>query len=95
MADVTDFVISGIIVHVYGAKALAESKLRTTDVLFFLHGRHGQASDCTRLVTTVLASAAAAHHGLIAITIDHRNHGHRFTSDKENLTYAEGNSTHA
>ena len=85
MADVKDIVISGIIVHVYGAQALAESKLRTTDVLFFLHGRKGQASDCTRLVTAVLASAITTHRGLIAITLDHRNHGHRFTSDKENL----------
>lgn len=95
------FYISGLEVHVYGLSKVLETKPPVTDLVFLLHGRLSFHESMASYAHAILeqhadsASPAVKSRGLLVVTFDQRNHGHRKVSDKANLSWMDGNPLHA
>lgn len=88
--EITAFV-AGLQVHIRGLSALQSSAIKRPDVVFLLHGRLGNAASVFELGTAILS----ANRGILIVTFDQRNHGHRIVSAKANLAWDDGNDMHA
>jgi alpha-beta hydrolase superfamily lysophospholipase len=92
--------VSGLEIHVYGLDDVRKSKAHFVDVVFLLHGRMGKYQDVEPFALAILAKDKAVatpdlQRGLIVVSFDQRNHGHRQISELENFAWAEGNQFHA
>jgi len=92
--------VSGLETHVYGLDDVRKSNAHFVDVVFLLHGRAGKYQDVESFALAILAKAKATatpdlQRGLIVVSFDQRNHGHRQISELGNFTWTEGNPLHA
>ncbi|RFU28501.1 hypothetical protein B7463_g7842, partial [Scytalidium lignicola] len=94
-----ELVIGGIKVYIYGLDELKQTSDVEVAVLYLAHMRTR-----TYLVTEAIAHEVLHRYrtdgrkkrvGLIAITMDMRNHGDRIVSPQANLTWKDGNEDHA
>ena len=88
--------VSGLETHVYGLDDVRKSNTHFVDVVFLLHGRTGKYQDLEPFALAILAKDKAAatpdlQRGLIVVSFDQRNHGHRQISELGNFAWAEGN----
>ena len=96
--DKTTLCVSGLDVHAYGLKDVRDSQPTSVDVVFLLHGRTSKYQDLKQWVWAILSTDKAARamdRGLIVVSFDQRNHGHRQVSALSNLSWADGNEVHA
>ena len=96
----TKVYVSGLETHVYGLDEVRKSRAHFVDVVFLLHGRTGKYQDVEPFALSILAKDKAtttsyAQRGLIVVSFDQRNHGHRHVSELGNLTWTDGNQLHA
>ncbi|KAH7336488.1 Alpha/Beta hydrolase protein [Rhexocercosporidium sp. MPI-PUGE-AT-0058] len=93
--------IAGIEVHVYGLDELRLDQAGcSVDIIFLLHGRKGnyEAMEPTAhaiLKETWQLKRNCSEGGLLIVSFDQRNHGHRVVSAHANLSWLEGNQKHA
>ena len=92
--------VSGLETHVYGLDDVRKSNAHFVDVVFLLHGRTGKYQDVEPFALAILAEDKATatpdlQRGLIVVSFDQRNHGHRQISELGNFTWAEGNRLRA
>ena len=92
--------VSGLETHVYGLDGVRKSKAHFVDVVFLLHGRMGKYQDVELFALAILAKGKATatpdqQRGLIVVSFDQRNHGHRQISELGNFVWTEGNQFHA
>ena len=88
--------ISGLEVHVYGLQELPSTT--PVDIVFLLHGRTGEYLHMEPMAHAILAKADNGpkdRRGLIVVSFDQRNHGHRTVAAKGNQGWKEGNEMHA
>ncbi|KAF9452323.1 alpha/beta-hydrolase [Macrolepiota fuliginosa MF-IS2] len=85
MAQLEQFSIAGLNVNVFTLNPLSTSD-RPVIALFFLHGRHGSASQVQQYAEVILEHSRNSDnvHELMIITLDHRNHGSRLRNPKSN-----------
>jgi alpha-beta hydrolase superfamily lysophospholipase len=96
----TKVYVSGLETHVYGLDEVRKSNAHFVDVVFILHGRTGKAQDVEPFALAILdkekaARASDVQRGLIVVSFDQRNHGHRQVSELANLVWDQGNQLHA
>lgn len=100
----TKVYVSGLETHVYGLEDVRKSNAHFVDVVFLLHGRTGKYRDLEPFALAILAKdqdqdqavrANDLQRGLIVVSFDHRNHGHRQVSELGNLSWDDGNQLHA
>jgi alpha-beta hydrolase superfamily lysophospholipase len=96
----TKVYVSGLEIHVYGLDDVRRSNIHFVDVVFLLHGRTGKYQDLEPFALAILAKDKVARandvqRGLLVVSFDHRNHGHRQVSKLGNLGWDQGNQTHA
>ena len=98
----TTVYVSGLETRVYGLEDVRKSNPHFVDVVFLLHWRMGKYQDLESFALTILArdKAAAAGQGdtgrgLLVVSFDQRNHGHRQVSELANLSWEQGNQSHA
>ncbi|KAF5392327.1 hypothetical protein D9757_001367 [Collybiopsis confluens] len=86
--------VGGLPVNVYSSPK--SDKSEPVFILFFLHGRLGEAEN---LEVPIRAIYEKVEKELIIVTFDHRNHGHRRVDDRGNHSWDEdetkSNATHA
>ena len=92
--------VSGLETHVYGLGDVLKSPASSVDVVFILHGRTQKWSDYEPMALAILAkdkvaSTTEVRRGLLVVSFDQRNHGHRQVSQVANQTWADGNELHA
>jgi alpha-beta hydrolase superfamily lysophospholipase len=92
--------VSGLETRIYGLDDVRNSNAHFVDVVFLLHGRTGNYQHVEPFALAILAEDKATatpdlQRGLIVVSFDHRNHGHRQISELDNLTWVEGNQLHA
>ncbi|KAH8701264.1 Alpha/Beta hydrolase protein, partial [Phaeosphaeriaceae sp. PMI808] len=93
--------IAGIEVYVYGLNELRLDQAGCpVDIIFLLHGRKGnhEAMEPTAhaiLKETWQLKKNCSEGGLLVVSFDQRNHGHRVVSSHANLSWLEGNQSHA
>lgn len=89
--------VAGLPVHLYGLDRLDEH-VPAVDVVFLLHGRtsnHLALEPMAQDIITHQPQPDVIGRGLLVVSIDQRNHGQREASSLSNLTWCDGNSTHA
>lgn len=89
--------VAGLPVHVYGLDRLDED-VPAIDVVFLLHGRtssHIALEPMAQNTITHQPQPDSVGRGLLVVSIDQRNHGQREASSLSNLTWSDGNKTHA
>lgn len=96
----TTICVSGLETHVYGLEEVRKSQSHSVDVVFVLHGRTQQWQDYEEMALTILEKdkseyGGAMSRGLLVVSFDQRNHGHRQVSQHANLTWTDGNENHA
>jgi hypothetical protein len=98
----TKVYVAGLEAHVYGLEYLYHSGAHFVDVVFLLHGRTSKCQDLEPFALTILTKdkaeatrAGDVQRGLIVVSFDQRNHGHRQVSEIGNLSWADGNHLHA
>ncbi|WPH01786.1 Hypothetical protein R9X50_00463900 [Acrodontium crateriforme] len=90
--------IAGMLVTIYGLQELASDTTQFT-CFWLLHGR-GDTQDSMGYCAAAMLHAwkskrQPGQRGLICITFDQRNHGSRLVDDKANVSWKQGNPTHA
>lgn len=96
----TKVTVSGLETHIFGLDEVRTSKVTSVDVVFVLHGRTQRWQEYEPMALAILekdksTSPSDFQRGLIVVVFDHRNHGHRQTSQLANLAWADGNELHA
>ncbi|KAF9892305.1 hypothetical protein FE257_002082 [Aspergillus nanangensis] len=93
--------VNGIVITVFG---LDQLPLSTVDIAaaWLLHPRLGAQDDMAGIANALVrkwnnthSHANGPRKGLIAITLDHRNHGTRLLDPAKNDNWRQGNSRHA
>ena len=98
--------VSGLETHVYGLENVRKSYATSVDVVFILHGRTQRWQDYEKMAVAILEKDKVAgpggdgtstqmKRGLIVVSFDQRNHGHRQVSQLANQTWIDGNELHA
>ena len=92
--------VSGLETHIYGLDEVLKSQVKSVDVVFVLHGRTQRWQDYEPTALAILAKDKVdvpmhMPRGLLVVSFDHRNHGHRQVSQLANQTWADGNELHA
>lgn len=92
--------IGGILTTIYGISELPQTPSEIV-CCWLLHGR-GDTQDSKACVAAALANAwntspkrKEHSRGIIFVTFDHRNHGSRMVENDHNLSFKQGNPTHA
>ncbi len=96
----TKVCVSGLETHVYGLDEVLTSQVKSVDVVFVLHGRTQRWQDYEATALAILAKDKVdvplhMPRGLLVVSFDQRNHGHRQVSQLANQTWADGNDLHA
>ncbi|CRG91271.1 hypothetical protein PISL3812_08319 [Talaromyces islandicus] len=95
----TVFTIGGLRTYVYGLEEAEKQGYSDVAVLYLAHGRTRNYGDMEAIAHEVLYQYGNAEGrrsaGLIAVTLDMRNHGERKLSDKSNDAWDMGNEFHA
>lgn len=96
----TKVYVSGLEIHVYGLDEVRSSNAHFVDVVFLLHGRTGNYQHLEHFALAILAHDKAApasdvQRGLLVVSFDQRNHGHRQASELGNLAWDQGNKLFA
>lgn len=94
MSKYETFNVGGLPVHVFGLDQLEHAQNEVA-VLFLLHGRLGKWEDNLENIDAILSHVQSREKGLLVVTFDQRNHGHRLVSSKANTTWNEDNALHA